>query len=341
MPGAATVQPAALARGLRRVLLERGVRHPRGHDAPSRSTASGRAGSAAWAPARAGRRRRRGTAGGLRPVRVRTTSRRRRGRGPGRLGGRGAQRLGRRRGRGSGRRLVTWSSYIVLTEPIPDRLAEIGWTGGEGLADAPLHAPLPAHDPRRPDRHRWRRRAGPGSAAGSAPRSPTIADAPPRARPGCAGCSRRCATSGSRTPGAARSTSAPTTCRGSGRVRGRPIHYGHGYSGNGVGPSLVGGRILAARALERADDPALALPLADGRPPRAFPPEPARYLGARLIREAAVRRETPEERGEDARAVLRELSAGLPRRLGLPPGAGLGAPRRVRSPIGAGIGQIG
>ena len=35
-----------------------------------------------------------------------------------------------------GRRIVNWSSYIVLTEPIPDRLAELGWTGGEGLADA-------------------------------------------------------------------------------------------------------------------------------------------------------------------------------------------------------------
>ena len=33
-------------------------------------------------------------------------------------------------------RLVNWSSYIVLTEPIPERLAEIGWTGGEGIADA-------------------------------------------------------------------------------------------------------------------------------------------------------------------------------------------------------------
>ncbi len=67
-----------------------------------------------------------------------------------------------------------------------------------------------------------------------------------------------------------------------GTVPGRPIHYGHGYSGNGVGPAVVGGRILAARALERHDDPALALALADGRAPRPFPPEPARYVGARL-----------------------------------------------------------
>lgn len=56
-----------------------------------------------------------------------------------------------------------------------------------------------------------------------------------------------------------------------GSVPGRPIHHGLGYSGNGVGPSLLGGRILAARAVERDDDPVLALPLASGRPPRAFP----------------------------------------------------------------------
>ena len=78
---------------------------------------------------------------------------------------------------------------------------------------------------------------------------------------------------------------------------------------------MVGGRILAARAVERADDPALALGLADGRLARAFPPEPARYVGARLIREAAVRRETREEREKDPGFVLREVSR-LPRRLG-------------------------
>jgi hypothetical protein len=57
------------------------------------------------------------------------------------------------------------------------------------------------------------------------------------------------------------------------------------------------------------------LPLASGPPPRRFPPEPARYAGARLIREAAVRRESIEERGGDAGPLLREVSR-LPRRLG-------------------------
>ena len=100
-----------------------------------------------------------------------------------------------------------------------------------------------------------------------------------------------------------------------GSVHGRPIHYGFGYSGNGVGPSLIVGRILAAMATERADDAALALPLAIGRAPRPFPPEPARYVGARLVREAAARRESMEERGEDPGRLLRELSR-LPRRIG-------------------------
>jgi len=31
--------------------------------------------------------------------------------------------------------MVTWSSYIVLTEPMPDRLRELGWTGGEAITD--------------------------------------------------------------------------------------------------------------------------------------------------------------------------------------------------------------
>lgn len=97
-------------------------------------------------------------------------------------------------------------------------------------------------------------------------------------------------------------------------IPGRPIHFGHGYSGNGVAPSVVGGRILAALAVEQADDPALALPLA-GALPRAFPPEPFRYAGARVVREAIVRREQAEEREEPVGRVLREVTR-LPKRLG-------------------------
>jgi hypothetical protein len=97
-------------------------------------------------------------------------------------------------------------------------------------------------------------------------------------------------------------------------VPGRPVHFGHGYSGNGVAPAVVGGRILAALALERTDDAALALPLV-GTVPRAFPPEPLRYVGARIIREAIVRTESAQERGVGPGLVMRQVSR-LPRRLG-------------------------
>ena len=63
-------------------------------------------------------------------------------------------------------------------------------------------------------------------------------------------------------------------------------------------------------------DPALALPIAtDHRQPRAFPPEPAKSIGARLIRETASRRESQEERGRPVGPLTRELSR-ISRRLG-------------------------
>src|SRR5207302_1501417 len=52
------------------------------------------------------------------------------------------------------------------------------------------------------------------------------------------------------------------------------VHYGLGYTGNGVGPSYLGGRILAALALDR-DDRYVRLPLV-GLGPKLFPPEPFR-----------------------------------------------------------------
>ena len=209
---------------------------------------------------------------------------------------------------------MTWSSYIVLTEPIPDRLADIGWTGGEGVTDArfTLHYLRTTPDGRIAI-------GGGGGRAGFAGRiGPAFTDSIADAQRAAAGLRRLFPSL--RDVRIEDAWGGPIDISSDhlpwfGSVAGRPIHYGHGYSGNGVGPAVVGGRILAARAVEHADDPALALALADGRPPRSFPPEPARYVGARLIREAAVRRETLEEHGRDPGFVLREVSR-LPRRIG-------------------------
>ena len=312
MPGAATVQPATLARGLRRVLLERGVVIAEGTEAIEidgvRAGPLGRLGAGARrAPSR------RGNGRGLRPVRIRTQS----AAGDGEvLAGSAVMAINAWAGGWPwfAQRLVTWSSYIVLTQPIPDRLADIGWTGGEGVADArfTLHYLRTTPDGRIAIGGGGGR-AGFGGAIGG-----VFTDDLQAARRAAAGL-RRLFPSIADVPiedawGGPIDISAdhlPWV----GSVRGRPIHYAHGYSGNGVGPSVVGARILAALATERADDPALGLPLANGRPPRRFPPEPARYIGARLVREAAARRESMEERGEEPGLLLREISR-LPRRMG-------------------------
>jgi hypothetical protein len=81
-----------------------------------------------------------------------------------------------------------------------------------------------------------------------------------------------------------------------------------------VAPSVLGGRILAALAAGRRDDEAAGLALV-GATPRAFPPEPFRYLGARMFREAILRREVAEESGRRPNRVAHTVSR-VPRRLG-------------------------
>jgi hypothetical protein len=81
-----------------------------------------------------------------------------------------------------------------------------------------------------------------------------------------------------------------------GRLRSAPhIVYGIGFSGNGVGPTRVGGRILASLATGQADEWSTCGLVADRHP--MFPPEPARYLGSLLVRAAVARKERAEDEG--------------------------------------------
>lgn len=307
MRGAATIQPAVLARALRRTLLERGV------EIHERTTVTELDGERPGVFGRLGAARRQAAPGRHgRPARVATAS----AAGGGEVTARSAVvalNAWAAAWPSFGRRLVTWSSYIVLTEPVPDRLAEIGWTGGEGLSDArfTLHYFRTTPDGRIAF-------GGGGGRAGFGGRiGPVFTDDLVSAQRALAGFRRifpsladvriEDAWGG---PIDIASNHLPMFAS----VPGRPIHYGHGYSGNGVAPSVLGGRILAALALERAEDPALALPLV-GDVPRGFPPEPLRYVGARAVREAIVRTEGAEERGEPPSRVLRVVSR-LPRRMG-------------------------
>jgi glycine/D-amino acid oxidase-like deaminating enzyme len=95
--------------------------------------------------------------------------------------------------------------------------------------------------------------------------------------------------------------------------RGR-LHYGFGFTGNGVGPTYLGGEILARLALDRRDElTSLALVEPDRK---LFPPEPLRMIGGEVIRAALIRRDDAIDAGRRP-DPLSSFVASLPRRLGL------------------------
>jgi glycine/D-amino acid oxidase-like deaminating enzyme len=278
---AATVQPARLARGLRRVLLERGVRIHEGtpvtrfrFGTPAVAVTPGgsvRAGEAvvalgAWAT-------------WWRAFTPRTTVR---------------------------------GSYVVVTAPAPERLEELGWTGGESVSDqrSSLHYARTTADGRialglgglQPDlaRHidhrydyveRYARRV----ARDLGRLFPSFADVPIEAAWG-----------------------GPINVSGYtlpffGSLAPGNVHYGLGYTGNGVGPSHLGGKILAALTL-RADDGFTRLAVVT-REPKRFPPEPIRSPGM-LVANAAIRRKDDLEEAGLRVDPLTSFVARLPRRLG-------------------------
>lgn len=291
MPLAGTVQPALLARGLRRLALAQGVVIHEGTTA----TVPGDAGA--------------------RPVPVPTSS----AAGPGVLEADQvvvATNAWAAAWRPVARRLLSWSSYIVLTEPIPDRLAEIGWSGGEGIADArfTLHYARTTSDGRIAIGGGGGR-AGAGGRIGrafthDATSARRAAEGLRRWFPSLADIRFEDAWGG---PIDITDDHRPWF----GSLPGGRIHHGLGYSGNGVAPAILGGRILAALATGRGRDvEAASLPIVgDGAVPRAFPPEPVRTIGARIFREAMVRRERAEETGRPPSSLVREITR-IPRRLG-------------------------
>lgn len=74
------------------------------------------------------------------------------------------------------------------------------------------------------------------------------------------------------------------------------IYYSIGWSGNGVGPSRIGGRILASLALDRQDEWSQCGLI--NRTCRKFPVEPIRYVGGNLVRQAVIRKEAKEIQGK-------------------------------------------
>ncbi|HEY3069005.1 MAG TPA: FAD-binding oxidoreductase [Gaiellaceae bacterium] len=275
-PTAATVQPALLARGLRRVALERGVRIHEGAEVVELDREQGvvctpsgsvRAGAIvltlnAWA------------------IKIRELA----------------------------RALVAVSSDMVATAPMPRRLAESGWTGGEAISNSRLLV----HYYRTTRDGRVALGRGGGRLAYdsrvdsnfdyNAEQTKSLIRDLLRLVPAAEGVPVTNAWGGP----IDRTTDGLPFC---GRLPcPRRIVYGTGYSGNGVAPSLTLGKILASSALGR-DDEWSGAGINRGVPLR-FPPEPIRFVGGLVVRNAVRRKETREDRGRRVDPVTRAL-AGL------------------------------
>jgi glycine/D-amino acid oxidase-like deaminating enzyme len=300
MPAGATLQPARLALGLRRALLERGVRIFEGsrvvRTVPERSTP----GSGVVAETPEGR------------VRA--------GRAILSLGPWGAAWPGLTRS------VVVRGSYILMTSPAPERLEEIGWTNGECISDyrTALHYFRTTPDGRiafgGPGRSEWSTRAGPkhdfDQASVRALRRdfirffPSFRDVPIEEAWGG--------------PVDISSLHHPIF----GTLDPGNIHYALGYTGNGVGPSHLAGRALSALATG-GEDPVTDLPMVNRRPLR-FPPSALTSVGAFVVQTAIARKERAEDDGARAGPVTRFV-ASLPRRLGYALGPKpSGGPRSTR-----------
>jgi glycine/D-amino acid oxidase-like deaminating enzyme len=280
IPDFATLQPARLALGLRRRLVERGAlvferSRVRALHGAVAETASGRvrAGAAVLAMGSA----------------VRAL-------------------------RGLHTRLTVTSSHIVLTEPVPDVIEEIGWTGGECITDGRT---LLHYFRTTPD-HRILLGWGGGRLAYGSRLNGRVEVDPEIAAETHAGLLRLFpALAGRRITHAwgGPIDVSPSHIPQVGTLPGAPVHFAFGFTGNGVGPTQMAARALASLALDRRDEHT-RLPIVEAGPGALVPPEPLTWLGGSLVRSALIRRERAEENGERADPLTRAICA-APRAMGM------------------------
>ena len=208
------------------------------------------------------------------------------------------------------RAIVAVSSDIIATAPMPELLAESGWTGGECISNSRLMV----HYYRTTRDGRIAFGRGGGRLAFGARvdanfdfnrrQTSELKEELPQLVPAAAGVAITHAWGG---PIDRSRDGLPVI----GRLRGRcPVVYATGFSGNGVAPSLTAAKILASSALRR-DDEWSGSALNSGVPAR-FPSEPIRFLGGLVVREAVRRKESREDVGKRVDPVTRRIAALAP-----------------------------
>ncbi len=321
-PGAATVQPARLALGLRERLLEAGVAIYE-HSPVRRLTDD-----CSFVPPMVGKRLQHRSGGGAiahtdrGAVRAETV-------GGAVTAGAGIVAIGgaaKATGAPMRNSLTVTSSHIVLTEPVPEVLEQIGWVGGECITDSRA---LIEYFRTTPDgriafgwgggriamgaRLRGRAEVDPDVVAGATRHLheyfPMLAQAGPGGGP-----TRITHAWGG--PIDVSPTHIPVVLPlGPSGAGGRSprAFAAAGYTGNGVAPSYMVGRTLASLVLDRRDEHS-RLPFVDPHPQRV-PPEPFHWLGGELIRHALMSKEEAELAGRSP-SVLSSAISRMPQLIG-------------------------
>lgn len=280
-PTAASVQPAALVRGLRQAALARGVRifentpltKLKGAGKPEMSTPKGHVKAAKIILAM--------NAWGIRFAPIH-------------------------------RAIIVVSSDIVITEAMPERLEEMGWRDGMAISDGRMlvHYYRTTRD--------GRIAFGKGGMNGRWPYGNQVGtklDGPTQIADSVASWLQwtypelgqvRIADSWMG-PIDRSKVGLPYF----GALDGQPnVLYGVGFSGNGVAPCHVGGKILASLALEKKDEWAtcgLVRPLGHD-----FPPEPIRYFGGKLVRRAIAATDAAADANRTPGPLTRYLAGFAP-----------------------------
>jgi glycine/D-amino acid oxidase-like deaminating enzyme len=203
-------------------------------------------------------------------------------------------------------RLSIASSHMVLTEPVPELLEEVNWTGGECITDSRALVDYFRTTPDGRIAFGWGggRIAMGAGLGGRSELDREVVDMTIEQMsaifPGLRGKRITHAWGG---PIDASPTHLPLV---------RPLRGGRafaaaGYTGNGVGPSHMVGRTLASLALGRRDE-ASRLAFVDPSPPRV-PPEPFHWIGGEAIRRGIMAVEDAQLAGEEPGRVSARLAA--------------------------------
>ncbi|RWX76512.1 FAD-dependent oxidoreductase [Neorhizobium lilium] len=198
-------------------------------------------------------------------------------------------------------------SEIVATEPVPEILQRIGWTGGESICDAQAHVLYYQRTPkgrvifgRGSGKIAYGDRIGPSfnrSTEQGANNRRELARVYPELR-------------------AAKiehDWSGPIDCTAEhlpvfDHLAGQPnIFFGIGFNGTGIAQTPVAGRILASLVLGKNDrwSQSGLVGLSKRTP---LPPEPVRYFGAKLVRKAIRLRNDAEIENRSVNPVVRYIS---------------------------------